>query len=210
MYQYNPSSFVLDPNRDGIANALWKAAVGTPGVNGSYPDITFRFNTAEGLVRTDLIYARLEFSCVFPLTGVQTPTNLNNDLEFGFKNASLGDKGKMSVLVDKSDNCAYFRVYDRSGTIKLNQAIAWKTAWNGVSSVWVIFWVNDRVVLRVNGEVVAEYRSSDNVNTTSPVNVQGNVGFLPLNPFVIAVGNDNFDLDYIAVTEAKNSSIMLV
>lgn len=204
MYQYIPTSFVLDPNRDGIANALWLAAVGTPATSGSYPDKVFRFNTAEGLVRADLQYTRVEFSAIVPLTGVQTPSSLNNDLEFGLKNASLGDKGKISVLISKSLNAAFFRVYDKDGNLVLNQSIAWKTTWNATSTVWVMQWVNDRIVLRISGEVIAQYRSSDSLN------VQGKIGFLPLNVFALAVGNDNFDFDYMAVTESKNSSIMLV
>lgn len=68
----SPVSFIVDPQRDGISNALWKVVSGTPAVSSN----KFRFNTAEGLVRADVKFGRYEFAVTFPTTGSQTPTSL--------------------------------------------------------------------------------------------------------------------------------------
>lgn len=61
-------SFIVDPQRDGIDNALWHNVTGTPTVSGG----KFRFNTQEALVRADLMYGRIEFPVTMPLSAVNT------------------------------------------------------------------------------------------------------------------------------------------
>jgi len=60
----NMLSFVVDPQRDGVDNALWLPVTGSLAVASS----KFRFNASEGLVRADLFQGRYEFPVTFPLT----------------------------------------------------------------------------------------------------------------------------------------------
>lgn len=193
----NMLSFVVDPQRDGVDNALWLTVAGTLAVASN----KFRFNASEGLVRADLLYGRYEFAVTYPLTGVQTPTNLVNDLEFGLKNLSLGNKGKIKLLASKSGNSIVFTTYDDQGTAQ-NTTIQWHTGWNGVEARFRIEWFQDRIILSVlTGsdsiwEIIATHKTS--------------VGVYPLNPYVKATGAENFDVAYILVEKAKESSIMLI
>lgn len=190
-------TFVVDPQRDGVANALWKFVVGTPSVTGN----KFRFNTAEGLVRADVYQGRFEFSVTIPLTGVQTPTNLVNDIEFGLKNLSFGNIGKIQIIAKQSTNKFTLNTYDMFGTVQTTD-ITYRTGWNGVVVRFAILWFQDRVRLMViepSGtveQVLAEHKV--------------NVSDMPLNPYVKATGNDNFDVDFILVDKSRTSSIMLI
>lgn len=206
MYVFTPQSFVVDPLRDGAANALWAKISGTGslGLSGDSPN-QFRFNTIEAVVRADLKFARVEFSVQFPMTGVQTISSLANDVEFGLKNAALGDKGKIVVFADKSENTIDFRMYDESGAI-IGAAVPfkWDTAWNATTTKFIIFWANDRVLLFAGGSAltkkVAEIVRDD----------KGQVPRYALNPYIKVTGNDNIDIDYIAVDNAQSNSIMLI
>lgn len=199
---YSPTTvktaIVIDPQRDGIANALWHVVTPDLAVSGG----KFRFNAAEGLVVGDLKFGRFEFKVNFPLTGVQTPANLNNDIEFGLKNLSLGTIGKISVLADQSAGTFIFTTYDVKGSSPQVTTIPWNTAWNGVDVRFVIEWFNDRVALCayvVSGtalEVLAQHKTS--------------VGQYPLNVFVSATGNDNFDVSYIVLDNVMQNSFILV
>lgn len=193
----NMLSFVVDPQRDGVDTALWLAVTGTPTVASG----KFRFNAAEGLVRADLLYGRYEFAVTTPLTGSQTVTNLVNDIEFGLKNLSLGNKGKIMLFADKSENTFQFSTYDDLGTVQTT-AITWHTGWNAVEARFRIEWFTDRIVLSVltgsstTWEILASHKTS--------------VGVYPLNPYVKVTGAENFDVSYILVEKAKESSIMLI
>lgn len=191
----NMLSFVVDPQRDGVDNALWLAVTGTPTVASG----KFRFNAAEGLVRADLLYGRYEFAVTAPLSGSQTVTNLVNDIEFGLKNLSLGNKGKIMLFADKSENTFQFSTYDDVGTVQTT-SITWHTGWNAVETRFRIDWFQDRIILSVlagsDVEILATHKTS--------------VGVYPLNPYVKVTGAENFDVSYILVEKAKESSIMLI
>ena len=190
-------SFVVDPQRDGIDNALWLTVSGAPAVASN----KFRFNASEGLVRADLLYGRFEFAVTAPLTGVQTVTDLVNDIEFGLKNLSLGTKGKIMLFADKSEDTFQFSTYDDVGTIQTT-AITWHTGWNGAEARFRIEWFQDRIVLSVltSGSSIWEILASHKTR----------VGVYPLNPYVKVTGAENFDVAYILVEKAKESSIMLI
>lgn len=192
-------SFIVDPQRDGIDNALWKAVTGTPTVSGG----KFRFNTQEGLVRADLLYGRIEFSVTLPITAVSgVISDLANDIEFGLKNLSLGNKSKIQVLFDDSENTLTLNTYDRNGVTVQTTNIPLQVAWNSAVTRFIIDWFQDRIVLSVVNAgtateiVLAEHKTR--------------VGQHPLNPYIKVVGADNFDVDYIAVEKTKGSSLMLI
>ena len=195
-----PSDFIIDPTRDGIANALWKAVSGTLALSGTTPE-RFRFNTDDAVVRADLLHATLDFSVRFPTTGVQTPTNLTDDIAFGFKNASMGNFGKIDVFVDQSEDEITFRTYDEFGTVE-STVLTWDTDWNNAQTIFRIGWTDSHVSLDVlvNGETA--FVNLANHTTRVPNR--------PLNPFVNVVGADNFDVDFLAVKRALHSSIMLI
>ena len=193
----NMLSFVVDPQRDGVENALWLAVSGTLSVASN----KFRFNAAEGLVRADLLYGRYEFPVTYPLTGSQTPTNLVNDIEFGLKNLSLGNKGKIKLLASKSGNSIVFTTYDDSGVAQ-NTTITWHIGWNGVETRFRIDWFQDRIGLSVLTGSDTEWEILANHKTR--------VGVYPLNPYVKVTGAENLDVAYILVEKAKESSIMLI
>lgn len=197
----NMLSFVVDPQRDGVDNALWYFPTGT----GAVASNKFRFNTAEGVVRSDLLYGRYEFNVTFPLTGSQTVTNLVNDIEFGLKNLSLGNLGKIYAFADKSEDKFFFRTYDDQGVVQETE-ITWHASgtlgWNGVAARFRIEWFNDRVIF----SVLTNTSSTWEILATHKVRV----GVYPLNPYVKVVGAENFDVAYILVEKAKESSIMLI
>ena len=194
----SPVSFIVDPQRDGVSNALWFEADPTLALSGN----KFRFNAASGVVRADVKYGRFEFSVTYPLTTGQTPTNLVNDIEFGLKNLSLGTLGKISVLADKSEDTFTFNTYDICGTAVQSTTITCTDAWGGAVTRFIIEWYNDRIRLLVIDpsatatRVLAEHKTK--------------IGSYPLNPFVTVVGAESFDVDYIVVDNANKNSIMLI
>lgn len=198
-----PSSFVVDPQRDGVANALWKALTGAPSVAGG----KFRFNTADGLVRADLRYAIVDFSINLPLTGVQTPANLVDDLAFGLKGAALGDLGRIEVLFDKSEDNAALNTYDEFGTVT-QTVLTLDAGWNAARTLFRVEWAPNHVTLKALKAsatawvTLASHKDSD----TTPAGIPNR----PLSPHVKSVGAQNFDVDFIAVTRAQGSSIMLI
>jgi len=197
----SPESFVVDPIRDGVANALWANIAGTPAVASN----KFRFNADESLVRADLKFCRLEFMVNIPLTGVQTPADLVNDVEFGLKNVALGNKGKITVLLDQSEGTISFSAYDETGTVIETVTFDWDTDWNGTDTKFIIFWASDRAVLYVDG--------ADPSNKVAEIQKPSDIGVFsryPLNPWIKVTGAENVDVAYIAVDNAQSSSIMLI
>jgi len=192
-----PTHFILDPNRDGIANALWYANSGALAISGG----KFRFNADDGIVRADLLYGIFEFSVNFPLAGVQTPTNLVNDIAFGLKNASMGNFGKIDVFIDQSEDDAAFRTYDEFGTLQ-ETIFDWDTDWNAAQTIFRICWSDTQVTLQVLNDGETAWVSLVSHTTRIPNR--------PLNPFVNVVGAENLDVDFIAVRNAQYSSIMLI
>ena len=199
-----PSHFIVDPNRDGIANALWKTISGTPAVNGSLPDIVFRFNTAHGLVRADCLHGQFDFSVKFPLAGANTVTNLVNDISFGLENVSLGNLCRIEFFADKSANKAYFRTYDEFGTVTSTE-VTWAVAWNGVATVFRFGWSDNGVSLQVLANAGTAFTSL----ATHKV-ADYNIPNRALNPFVNVVGAENLDVDFISMRNVQHSSIMLI
>lgn len=195
-----PSTFVLDPNRDNITNALWKAASGTLALAGTSPD-RFRFNTDDAVVRADLKYGQFIFAVRFPTSGAQSPTNLTDDIAFGLKNLSMGDLGKIDVFVDQSGDSITFRTYDEFGTLQ-STTLTWDTNWNSSLTLFKLGWFQNHVSLDVLNDGGTSYTNLAN-HTTSVPN-------MPLNLFVNAVGADDFDVDFIMAKNAQNSSIMLI
>ena len=196
----SPSNFIVDPDRDGVANALWFANTGTLALAGTAPD-RFRFNADDGIVRTDLRYATVAFAVNIPLTGVQTVTNLVNDIAFGLKNVSLDTLGKIDLFFDKSENTATFRTYDDFGTVETT-AITYATAWNGVRTLFEFGWTEEGVTLYVVADGGTSRTTLAKHTTSTPSR--------PLNPFVTVVGAEDLDVYFIAVKNAQSSSIMLV
>jgi len=195
-----PSNFIVDPNRDGIANALWKAISGTLALSGATPD-KFRFNTDHAQVRADLRYAIVEFSLTFPTTGVQTPTNLANDVSFGLENYSLGNLGRIEVFIDKSENTIVFRSYDDYGTVQ-SSTITWDTDWNNAQTIFRFGWSRAHAALDVLQAGATAFVNLADHETRVPSR--------PLTPFVNVVGNDNVDCEFINVKDAQTSSVMLI
>jgi len=195
-----PVSFIVDPNRDGVANALWKAITGSLALSGATPD-QFLFNTVDAVVRTDLLYGSFIFGVVFPTTGVQTPTNLADDVAFGLKNASMGDFGKIDVFIDKSEDTIEFRTHDEFGTEE-STTLTWNTAWNNALTLFRITWSRGKVALEVlvNGETSWTELASHTTRTVDQ----------PLNLFFNTVGADNVDVNFIAVKNALRTSTMLI
>lgn len=194
----SPVSFVIDPQRDGIENALWKEVTPTIAVSGG----KFRFNAAEGLVRADIKYARVEIPMVLPLTTGQNVGDLVNDIEFGLKNLSLGTKGSIKVLLDQSAGNCVFTTCDNLGDSQTTSFTISDTVNAGEQLVFVIEWFNDRIRLNILEpadllmRVIVEHRSK--------------VGSYPLNPFISVVGAEDVDVPYIVVDNAHQNSIMLV
>ena len=199
-----PSDFIIDPVRDGIANALWFASVGALALSGNTPD-QFRFNTNEGVVRADLLHGIIDFSVQFPTTVVQTPTNLVNDIAFGLKNLSLGDLCKIDVFVDKSADTIVFRTYDEFGT-KTETTLAWDTDWNSAQTIFRFGWSESHVSLEVLKAAATAFVPLANHKKSAPLNIPNR----PLNPFVSVVGADDFDVDFIGIKRVVHSTIMLI
>lgn len=195
-----PLSFIIDPARDGIANALWYANSGTLALSGSTPE-KFRFNTDDAIARVDLLFAVVEFAITFPTTGVQTPTNLANNIAFGLKNASMGLLGKIDVLISQSGNSIVFRTYDEFGTVE-STTLTWNTAWNSALTLFRFGWAKDHVSIEVLPAAATAWVALANHSTRVPSR--------PLNPFFNVVGNDNVDVSFIAIKPAQGNSIMLI
>ena len=196
-----PLDFIADPARDGIANALWATiSVGALGLSGATPE-QFRFNTNHGLVRADALYGEFQFSVNFPTTVVQTPTDLADDISFGLENASMGTLGRIEVFVDQGADSIVFRSYDELGTVE-STTLTWNTAWNSAQTIFKIAWskgVANLVV--IPAAATAETQLAN--HTTSVPN-------RPLNPFVNAVGADNFDVDWIVARNLSRNSFLLI
>lgn len=195
-----PTHFIVDPARDGVANALWYTNSGALALSGASPN-QFRFNTDDGIVRADLLYGVFEFSVRFPLAGVQTPTNLVNDIAFGLKNASMGNFGKIDVFIDQSGDSITFRTYDEFGTVQ-DTVLTWDTDWNTVQTIFRISWSQGQVTLEVLPNAATAWVALASHTARIPNR--------PLNPFVTVVGAENLDVDFIAVRNAQYSSIMLI
>lgn len=195
-----PSDFIVDPARDGIANALWKFYTGAGALAGTTPD-RFRFNADDAVVRADCLNGIFDFAVRFPLAGVQTPTNLVNDITFGLKNQSIGNLGKIDFFVDKSENNATFRTYDEFGTVQ-STVIAWDTDWNGALTIFRIGWDGKHISFDVMEAAATSFTNLANHTTRIPTR--------PLNPFVTVVGAENFDVDFIGIKNVQHSSIMLI
>lgn len=192
-----PSNFIIDPQRDAVDNALWKAATGTPAVSGG----KFRFNTAQGVARVNCLYGLFDFSVNFPTTGIQTPTNLTDDLAFGLKNLSLGNLSKIDVFIDQSGDSITFRTYDEFGTVQ-STVLTWDTDWNSAQTIFRIGWSKNGVSLSVLTNGATSFTALATHSTSIPNR--------PLDIFVQAVGADNFDLDFIALKNVQSSSILLI
>jgi len=195
-----PSDFIVDPARDGIANALWFANSGTLALSGASPE-QFRFNTDDAIIRADVKYGVFEFAVTFPTTGVQTPTDLTDDVAFGLKNISMGDYGKIDVFVDQSGDSITFRTYNNEGTIQ-STTLTWDTDWNNALTIFRFGWGDNHVSLDVLVNAATTWTNLANHETSFPTR--------PLNMFVNVVGADNFDVDFIAARNVQNSSIMLI
>lgn len=195
-----PTYFIVDPDRDGVANALWYVETGALALSGASPD-QFRFNADSGVVRADLLHGIFDFSVNFPLAGVQTPTNLVNDISFGLKNAAMGNLGKIDIFIDQSGDSIVFRTYDEFGTVE-STALTWDTDWNGVQTIFRFSWSDGQVALQVLNNGDTAYSTLATHTTRIPIR--------PLNLFVTVVGAENLDVDFIAVRNAQYSSIMLI
>jgi len=195
-----PSDFIVDPNRDGVANALWYTNSGTLALAGTTPD-RFRFNTDDGIVRMDMLDGQIEFAVRFPTTGVQTPTDLTDDIAFGLKNASMGNYAKIDVFIDQSGNSITFRTYDDAAQAQTT-TLTWDTDWNTDLTIFRIGWDKAHVSLEVLVNADTSFTTLANHTTRVPRR--------PLNPFINVVGADNFDVDFLAVRNAQHSSIMLI
>lgn len=194
-----PSHFLVDPNRDGIANALWKANSGTLALAGTTPD-AFRFNADDAVVRADLLHANVEFGVKFPTVGAETPADLVNDIAFGLKNLSLGNLGKIDVFIDQSEDTMAFRTYDNYGTVQ-ETALTWDTDWNSALTLFRFGWASSHVTLSVLNFEATEWEVLAS---------HARVPSRPLNPFVHVVGADNLDVNFISVANAQHSNIMLI
>jgi hypothetical protein len=192
-----PSYFIVDPARDGVANALWKFATGSGAVESN----KFRFNADDGVVRSDCRYGIFEFPVTFPLTGVQTPTNLVDDISFGLKGLGLSGFDSIQLFVDKSANKAYFRTVDEFGTQQETE-ITWDTGWNGAVTIFRFGWSKNNVSIDVLANGGTSWSNLANHST--------NVPSRPLNPFVTVVGAENFDVNFISVKNAQSVSTMLI
>lgn len=195
-----PSDFVIDPIRDGVSNALWKAISGSLALAATTPD-RFRFNTDDAIVRADVKFGIFDFAVRFPTTGAQTPTDLTDDISFGLKNASMGNACKVDLFVDQSGDSATFRTYDEFGTVE-QTGITWDTDWNNALTVFRIGWSKDQVTLSVQANGDTAFTILATHKTSLPNRA--------LNPFINVVGADNFDVDYISCRNVQNSSIMLI
>ncbi len=195
-----PSDFIVDFARDGIANALWKFFTGAGALAGTTPD-RGRFNADDAVVRADCLHGIFEFAVRFPTTGVQTPSSLANDVSFGLKNQPMGNLGKVDVFVNKIGNSITFRTYDEFGTLQ-STTLAWATAWNSALTIFRIGWDKTHVSLDVLASGGTAYTNLANHTTSIPKRA--------LNPFITVVGNDNFDVDFLAVRNTQHSSIMLI
>lgn len=195
-----PSEFIADPSRDGIANALWLANVGTLALAGTTPN-RYRVNTGDFIYRADIKHGIIEFAVRVPLAGVQTPTNLVDDLAFGLKNISMQNLAKIDIFIDKSADAIYFRTYDDFGTVETS-TLTWDTAWNGALTLFRFGWSGSHVSLDVaaNGDTAYTHLADHKVSVPDR----------PLNPFITAVGAENLDVDFMSFSNIQNSSIMLV
>lgn len=195
-----PSDFIIDPSRDGVTNALWKAYTGALALAATTPD-RFRFNADDAVVRADLLFGIVEFAVRFPLTGVQAVTNLVNDIAFGLKNQSMGNLAKIDLFADKSENTLTFRTYDDCGTVQ-STVIPWDTDWNGALTIFRFGWSDAHVSLDVLQAAGTAFTNLANHTTRVPLRA--------LNPFVTVVGAENLDVDFIAIKNVQHSSIMLI
>lgn len=142
------ASFVVDPARDGVTNALWLAVSGTLALSAATPK-QFKFNAAEGLVRADIKFGRVEFSVSYPLTGSQTPTTLASDISFGLKNLSLNGKGSVIVNANHLTGNMELIVSDRYGNTQ-TIAIPWRIAFNAAKKLFVIDWFDGKPLAKLS------------------------------------------------------------
>lgn len=201
-----PSDFIVDPARDGVANALWKFYTGAGALSAATPD-QFRFNADDAVVRADVLHGILDFSVRLPLTGVQTPTDLTNDISFGLKNQSLGNLGKIELFFDQSADAVHFRTYDDFGTLK-QTVVTFDTAWNDdAQTIFRLSWAPSHVSLE---KMEASDTAFTFIASHKDEDADTGVPTRPLNPFVTVVGAENLDVDFIGVKRAVHSSIMLI
>lgn len=194
-----PTHYIIDPQRDGV-HGLWKDVTGAVTVASS----KYRFNADEGLITADLLYATVDFMIKVPLTGVQTPTDLVNDIDFGLKNLSLGNRGKIQLLLDKSEDSFSLVTYSDTGGASSITAITWQTAWNGQDILCRVNWDKKRIYITIDVEGVGVAVNVDHQTADSK-----QVGSFPLNPYVRVVGAENLDVSFIAIRNAQRSSIII-
>ncbi len=193
-----PSFIVVDPIRDGIANALWKNVTGTPTIASS----RFNFNAQEGLIRADLLGAHVEFALKVP--AVPTTGDVR---EWGLKNLALGNRSK--IFFGVVDTAFSTNTYDDNGLVTLSSPVTWQAAWTNVDILFIIDWFEDRVVFSVQvvstgAKSIVAVHKVDASTPPKPV-----VGYAPLNPYIKNGNSDNLSSPYILI-KSRNTSILLI
>jgi len=153
--------------------------------------------TTEVLVLADLRFARVKlFNVDFGLTGGQTPTNLNGDIELGLKEIVSGQKA--TLLLDQSGNNLVCGTVDENGNAQ-TVAVAWDTAWNGGTAELELQWTNQHVRFLINGVEVAKILKI----------ATANVPKIPMNPWFKTSGTDTLKVQLVLVDNADQSSIII-
>lgn len=195
MYITQPTAFELSPYKDGSTpSGLWVTIGGTLSISSNKYSFAA---TTEVLVIADLRFARVKiFNVDLGLTGVQTPTDLNGDIEIGLKEIVSGQKA--TFLFDQSGNNLVCGTVDESGNAQ-TAAVAWNTTWNGSAADLEIQWTNQAVRFLINGVEVAKI-----VKTAS-----ANVPKIPMNVWFKTSGTDTPTVGLVLIDNADQSSIII-
>lgn len=196
--QNSPSSYVLSPYKDGSSpSSFWRAISGSVTISSNKYSVAA---TSEIIALVDCRYTRLKLWNVdLGLTGSQTPTNLNNDVEFGLKEIVSG--AKATFLMDQSADAMVISIVDEDGNAQ-TATVAWVTTWNGAATEFEIQWFNDRVVFKVAGAVVGEFKKLTSGGTTYKVPE------IPLNFWIKTTGTDSPKIGLVYIDKAEESSVL--
>lgn len=197
------STYLVSAVKDGTTiSGLWKRISGAVSSTSNGSVFTIG-TTSEHILLTDIRYVQSIFRTVtFGLTGVETPTNLNANVEIGLKEPQSG--AKITILLDQSADNVVFTATKEDGT-SATLTRSWKTSWNSDADGFNmrIAWFVDRVAIYINGEIMFETR--DNTVTTTP-----GIPRDPMHVYFSVVGTDVVTLKSILLDNAEQNSLIIV
>ncbi|KKM26359.1 hypothetical protein LCGC14_1585600, partial [marine sediment metagenome] len=166
MYKISqPQSFIMSAPRDVTPSGLWMALSGTFAIVANKYTVVDA-SGEEVLAIPEMRFARIKIWNVnFGLTGVQTPTNLNNDIELGLKEIISG--AKITFLLDKSGDKLVVSIADERGNTQ-TQDVIWDTDWNAGTIELEIFWLDKSVTFAISGTIIGSFEREDSTPKDIP------------------------------------------